>query len=314
MLSRERPEIVAARALHGALDAAEAAVVRRQHEVPVPVEHVVQRFQIAGGGDGGLLGIRPLVDVPVRLEPLLGRRRPHELPRAARARLGERIGLEPAFDHRDVGQIERQPLGAKHFVDHRQVLRAARQALLDIVAKPPLEKLDVGQHPIVLRNRHVVFRGREVRLDGFLGGGPGRRLRERRNREERVDGRGFGSLFREPVALGEGRHFVGVDPVDQPVEMFPEPGVASRPVGRFEEQFDRPVELGSCLLEVPELQLALAGEEMLLRSINQNGNGIGGWGFRRTTGSLGHWRWRRRRDLGLGIVRSTGRRECRDNY
>ncbi len=139
-----------------------AAVVGREHQVPVAVEQLVKRLQIARRSDGRLLGIRALVDIPVGLQPLLGRRRPHELPRPPRAGLRQRVGLEAALDDRNVGEIERQPFGAEHRLDHRQVLRAARQALVDVVAQPPLEELDIRQDALVLRNGHVVFGGREV--------------------------------------------------------------------------------------------------------------------------------------------------------
>ena len=72
--SREAPEVVDARALHGALHAARAAVVRRQRQVPVAVEHPVQRLQVLRRRERGLLGIGALVDVPVVLEAVLERR------------------------------------------------------------------------------------------------------------------------------------------------------------------------------------------------------------------------------------------------
>ncbi len=84
--------------------------------------------------------------------------------------------------------------------------------------------------------------------------------------------------------------------------MLAQPGVGPRPVGRFEQQLDRPVELGSRPFEVPELQLALTGEEALLRGVNQNGNGIGRGDLRNDHRRRRHGRWRRRGIWGLGLL------------
>ena len=92
----------------------------------------------------------------------------HELPDALGLRARQRVRLERALDQRHVGQVERQPFGPEDVLNHRQVLAAALHAFLDEVVQAPLEQLDVGQHPLVQRNRNVVVAGLQVRLDGVL--------------------------------------------------------------------------------------------------------------------------------------------------
>ena len=57
---------------------------------------------------------------------------------------------------------------------------------------------------------------------------------------------------------------MGVDAVDQPVEVLAHPGVGPGAVGRLEQDVDGAVELDPRALEMAELQLALAGFEMVL--------------------------------------------------
>ena len=200
------------------------------------------------------------------------------------ARLRQRVGLEPALDDRDVRQIERQPLGAEDVLDHRQVFRPAGQALLHVVVEPAVQEFDGGQDLRVLRDGDIVLGGGQVGLDRFfgrcLGGGP----REGGNRQDLVDRGGLVLRFREAVALGERSNLVGVDPVDQAIEMLPHPGVGPGAVGRLEEHVDGTVELGAGALEMAEFQLSLAGGEMVLGRRDQRGNGIG------SRGRSLHWR------------------------
>ena len=135
---------------------------------------------------------------------------------------------------------------------------------MDVVAQPALEELDIAEHAVVLRDRHVVFGGGEVRLDDLLGLGAGRGLGEGRDLQELVDRRRLRRLLSEPVSLGERRDLVGVDPIDQPVEMLAQSRVGARAVGRFEQHFDGAVELDSRAVQVSQAKLALAGQEVLL--------------------------------------------------
>ena len=90
----------------------------------------------------------------------------------------------------------------------------------------------------------------KVRLDRLFRLGPGRGLGKRRNLQELVDRGGFGSLLGEPVALRECRDFVGVNPIDQPVEVLAKTGVGPRSVRRLEQHFDGAVEFDSRAIEV----------------------------------------------------------------
>ena len=78
----------------------------------------------------------------------------------------------------------------------------------------------------------IVF---EVGLDRRLGRGVGGRRGEGgRVLQDLVDRRRFVLLLREAVALGERGDFVGVDAVDQAVEVLAHPGVGARAVRGFE--------------------------------------------------------------------------------
>jgi hypothetical protein len=272
--ARQGPEIRFSGALHRALEPAQAAVVRGEHEVPVAIEHVVQELQVLCRGDRRFFRVGPLVDVPVGFEALLGRGRAHELPRAFRARARERVRLEAALDHRDVGEVERQPGFLEDPLDHRQVLRSAGQAFLDVVAQAALKELDVREHAVVLRNRYVVLGRGEVVLDRLLGCRVGGRLGERGDLEELVDRRRLGLLFGEPVALREGGHFVRVDAIDQPIEVFAQARLGPGPVRRFEQDVHRAIEFGPRAFEMADLELALPSQEMLLGGLDQFRNGI----------------------------------------
>ena len=122
-------------------------------------------------------------------------------------------------------------------------------------------------------------------MTACFGLGRRRRLGERRDLQQLVDRRRLVLLFGEAVALRERRHLVGVDAVDQPVEVLAQPRVGPGAVRRLEEDVDRPVELRPRPIEVPELQLALAGVEMLLGGGDQRRDRIGR-GLRCRSGSL----------------------------
>ena len=269
------------RVLHRALQPAEPAVVGRQHQVPVAVEHLVQRLEVLRRRERRLLGVRPLVDVPVVLESLLDRGGLHELPRTLRVRLGKRVGLEAALDDRDVREIQRQALGLEDALNHRQVLRPAGEALLDVLAQPALEQLDVRVDARVLRDRDVVLGGFQVRLHDRRRLGIRGRLREGGDLEQLVDRCRLVLLLGEAIALGQRCHLLCVDSVHQTVEMRAEAGVGPRAVRRLEQDVQRAVELASGAIEMPDLELALAGVEMLLRRADERGDRINGRGHGR---------------------------------
>ena len=158
---------------------------------------------------------------------------------------------------------------------------------------------------------------RQVRLDRLFGAGRRFRLRKRRDLQNFVDRGGLGLRLGESIALRQGRHFVGVDPVDQPIEVLAHPRVGAGAVGRFQQDVNGPVELDPRAIEMTHLQLALAGVEMCLRLCDKGENGVlWGWSGGR------HWRhWRGGRgrdrrtllDLRIGAARSYAARRvpCR---
>ena len=62
-------------------------------------------------------------------------------------------------------------------------------------------------------------------------------------------------LFGESVACGKRPHFVGADPIDEPIEMFPDARLGPRAVGRFEQHVHRPIELLLRRFDVTLLEL-----------------------------------------------------------
>ena len=191
-LGRELPEVVDAGALHRALHAARPAVVGGERQVPVAVENpdraCCRYFAAATVAFSG----------SDRSSMYQSRRSPFssavplmncQTPLAFDARQG--VGLERALDQRHVGEVERQPFRAEDVLNHRQVLAAALHAVFDEVVQPALEQLDVGQHPLVQRNRDVVAVGLQVGLrrlpsgSGAVGAGRERR----RQRQQLVDRR-----------------------------------------------------------------------------------------------------------------------------
>ena len=114
------------------------------------------------------------------------------------------------------------------------------------------------------------------------------RPRERRDLQHFVDRRRLVLRFREAVALRQRRHFVRVDAVDEAIEVLAGARVRPRAVRGLQHDVDGTVELDPGAVEVTQLQLALAGLEMLLRRLDQRGDrvrrrghattGAGAWG------------------------------------
>jgi hypothetical protein len=100
----------------------------------------------------GFLRVGALVDEPVLLQAVFEPGALDELPHALRACAREGRVLEGALDDRHVGQVERQPFGLEHFLNHRDVLHRAVQRLAHEVAQAALEQLDVPEHLAVDRD------------------------------------------------------------------------------------------------------------------------------------------------------------------
>ena len=204
----------------------------------------------------------------------------HELPHALRALARDSaFGLERAFDQRHVGEIERQPFGAEDVLNHRQVLAAALQAVLDErrAAGPGTARRSASTRSFS-GNRNVVRRsapGRSRRSAVTAGVGAGSSKR-RRQREQLVDRGRLGRLLGEAVAGGERRHFERADAVDQAIELLAQPRLGAGAAGRVQQDVEARIELGPRPIEVPELQLALALSIVLLRFRDQGLNGIDG--------------------------------------
>ena len=281
--------------------------------MPVAVEHPVKRLQILGGRDRGLFRIRALVDVPVGLEAVVPRGGLHELPRPLGAGLGQRVRLEAALDDRDVGEVERQAFGAEDVLNHRQVLRPAREAFLHVVAQPAAAAARPRRGPCAFcgigTSCSVAARSA---LTASSVAAVGVRLRERGDRQQLVDRGRFGLGFREAVALSERGDLVRVDAVDQPIEMLPHPGVGPRPVRGLEQHVNGAVELDPGAVEVAQLELAFAGVEVLLRGGDEGGDRVGGGRLRRgRRDGRGRLRRRGRAFLRLGVGPAR-RRRCQN--
>jgi len=139
-------------------------------------------------------------------------------------------------------------------------LYSALESILDERTQATLEQLDVPEHALVHRDRHVVFVLREVGLHG-------RRNRRRRDsarlggvaqREQFVDGCGFGRFLREAVASRERGDFERADAIDEPIELRAQPRLHARAARRVQEDVDRVVELVPGLFEVAQIKIALA--------------------------------------------------------
>ena len=97
------------------------------------------------------------------------------------------------------------------------------------------------------------------------------------------------------IALGQRLDFVRADPIDEPIEVFPDSGLGSATVGRFEKHVDGLVELRSGCFHVPQFESLLPGLEMSLGLRDQVGDRISGWfaGLRWRWNVLGGWLCRR---------------------
>jgi hypothetical protein len=137
----------------------------------------------------------------------------------------------------------------------------------------------------------------QVAGDGPFGFGRRSRLVKRGNGEQFVDRRRFVLLFGEPVALGERRHLVGADPLDEAIEVLPDSRLGAGAIGRFQQYVERSIEFCLGLIEVTVLERALAGFEALGRCGDEFCDGI----------DLGGRRGRR--DGGCG--NNCRRRNCR---
>ncbi len=177
--------------------------------------------------------------------------------------------------------------------------------------EPSLQQLDRRQHAVVLRNVDVVRRARQVVLDRGRGFGGRGRGRERGDLQQLVDRCRFVLLLRESVALRERRDFVGVDAIDEPVEVLAEPRIGPGAVGGLEQDVDGAVEFGARAFEVADLQLAFAGFEVLRGRRDQGGHRIG-WRLEGGGNRLDRFLHRRcgvRILLRLGITCTGGRRD-----
>ena len=103
-----------------------------------------------------------------------------------------------------------------------------------------------------------------------------RGVERRRQRQQFVDRRRLVLLFGEAVAFGERPDLVGADPIDEPVEMLANPRFGSAAVGRLEQDVDGAIEFLTRGIDVPELELALAGLEVAIGFGDERDDGIGG--------------------------------------
>ena len=169
------------------------------------------------------------------------------------------FGLNALSIERHVRQIERQPFGAEDVLNHRQVLAAALHAFFDEVVQPALEQLDVGEHPLVQRNRDVVAgRSPDRTGHGLCQLAAPWRPERRRQRQQLVDRRRLVLLLGEPVALGQRLDLVGADAIDEPIEVLPDARLGPRAVGRFEQHVDGAIEFLLGGFEVTLLELVSA--------------------------------------------------------
>jgi hypothetical protein len=118
-----------------------------------------------------------------------------------------------------------------------------------------LKQLDVAQHPIVERNRQVVRRLTQVRLDVFGGRGGRRGSVKGADGEELVDGGRLGSLFGEAVTGRQGRQLQRRNAVHEPVQVLADASVGACVVRRREQEFECGVECGLRLREMSEREL-----------------------------------------------------------
>ena len=127
------------------------------------------------------------------------------------------VGLKALSTSGTKARSSGRALGSEHVLNHRQVLRATRQAAGQELAKPALEQLHVAEDAVVQRDRNVVSGFLKVGLDVF---GGARRWRRGIEREELVDRGRFGDLLGETVAGGQRGQLERGNAIDQPVEVF----------------------------------------------------------------------------------------------
>ena len=131
------------------------------------------------------------------------------------------VGLEPALDDRNVGEVQGKPLGPEDVLNHRQILRAARQAILDELAQAALEQLDVTRAPrefwAIGMSCSVSARS-SLTVSVVFGAASG--FGNVAIVEQLVYGGRLCFLFGEAIALTKRRDFVRVDAIDQSIELF----------------------------------------------------------------------------------------------
>ena len=114
--------------------------------------------------------------------------------------------------------------------------------------------------------------------DGARGNGVGQRVR---HREQLIERGGLGRLFGEAVAGGERGHFERADAIDEAIELRAQPRLGAGAAGRAQQNVDGAVERRAGLLEVPEIEIALALLVEPLGLVDEGLNGVGRRGKRR---------------------------------
>ena len=198
----------------------------------------------------------------------------HELPDAFG--LGPRQGarLERTLNQRHISQIQRKAFGPEDLLDHRQILGAAAQAVLEVALQSTAEQLDVLENLGVLRDVDVVKRLLQIGRDGLLCFFGCRRLLERGDGQEVVDGRRLIFLFGEAITLSQRGYLVGADPFNQPVEVLANTRHRPPTVTRLQQHLEGAVELGFGHLEMTLAQFALARFEVRGRQGDELGDRV----------------------------------------
>ena len=100
-----------------ARDTSRSAIVRGHGEKERAIR-VVERTKQPHRALGTPHRVAPFVHPPVNAQPNATRRARHELPHSDRCRLGVRVGIVPALDEREVGQVLRQAVGSEPVANH----------------------------------------------------------------------------------------------------------------------------------------------------------------------------------------------------
>ena len=206
--------------------------------------------------------------------------------------------LNRAFDQRHVGEIERQAFSPEDVLDHRQVLAAAVEAVLD----------ERGAGPGTARCRRAPSRsaGSECRARSAARSVCTAAATARVgtasvsvSTSRAVDrARRARALFGEAVAGGERGHFERADAIDEAIELRAQPRLGAGAAGRAQQNVDGAVERRPGLLEVPEIEIALALLVEPLGLVYEGLNGVGRRGTRRLDRLDLSRRRRRRRGRG----------------